>query len=88
MNRYQNQPWYVKLYRRVRYMPIAYLTYWYILIIWKLGGSKIEEKDWFLTAKSFTQHLKSMCIGYAEIKMKWYYSLDECRQEWKDNNGN
>jgi hypothetical protein len=76
-NRYQYQPWYIKLWRWIRYMPLAYLTYWYILITWKLKGSKIEEGDWFQTAKSFCYHLKTMCTCYAEMKMKWYYTIEE-----------
>lgn len=64
-DRFQDQPWYIKLWRYRHYLVIPYST-----IIYRYR-SKIAEKNWELA-----YHL---AIGDAQIKMNWFYTLDEVK---------
>lgn len=60
-DRYQHQPWYIKLWRR-RY---------YLLVPYKVLRSKIRNthEPWKV--------LWSIHIGLAQCAMKWTYTMDE-----------
>jgi hypothetical protein len=68
-SRFQDQPWYIKLWRYRHYLRIPYST-----IIYRYR-SKIAEKNW--------KYAYSIAIGDAQIKMKWYYSLEVVKERLK-----
>jgi|WetSurMetagenome_2_1015567.scaffolds.fasta_scaffold02484_16 hypothetical protein len=85
-DRYQFQPWYIKVYRRIRwYLPHAIVTS-YRLFLWLLQGAKIPEceKDWFKSRYHYAKHLWIMCSSLAHMKMKYYYTLDEVIQHCRE----
>lgn len=44
-NRYQFQPWYIKLYRRVRYQPCMLMAFACMLAVWAWHGFKTEHDE-------------------------------------------
>ena len=63
LDRFQYQPWYVKLWRYRHYMGIPYSAL----------------NMWFHTRNDDDLNFKncwSIAIGLAQVKMKWYYSWD------------
>lgn len=81
-NRYQYQPWYIKLWRRRWYL----WAYWLALIdtlCWLLKGCLPNEWDSGTGEKSYDSRwftLKCIWIfaeGRAEMKMEWWYSHEE-----------
>lgn len=62
-DRFQDQPWYIKLWRYRHYLRIPYST-----IIYRYR-SKIAEKNWKLAY--------DLAVCNAQIKMNWLYTLDE-----------
>ena len=62
-DRFQDQPWYIKLWRYRHYLSVPYSI---ILYRYK---TNMSEKSWKLA-----YHL---AIGDAQIKMNWIYTLDE-----------
>lgn len=65
-NRFQDQPWYIKLWRYRHYLRIPYST-----IIYRYR-SKIAEKNW--------KYAYSIAMGEAHYRMKWIYTLEEVRE--------
>ena len=65
-NLFQDQPWYIKLWRYRHYLRIPYNT-----IIYRYF-SNIADKKW--------KHAYSIAIGDAQIKMRWLYTLEEVRK--------
>jgi hypothetical protein len=65
-DRFQDQPWYIKLWRYRHYLRIPYST-----IIYRYR-SKIAEKNWKLAY--------DLSVGDAQIKMNWLYTLDEVKE--------
>lgn len=65
-NLFQDQPWYIKLWRYRHYLRIPYST-----IIYRYR-SKIAEKNW--------KYAYSIAIGDAQLKMRWVYSLQEVKE--------
>ena len=63
---FQDQPWYIKLWRYRHYLRIPYST-----IIYRYR-SKIAEKNW--------KYAYSIAIGDAQLKMRWIYSLQEVKE--------
>ena len=63
---FQDQPWYIKLWRYRHYLRIPYST-----IIYRYR-SKIAEKNW--------KYAYSIAIGDAQIKMRWVYTLQEVKE--------
>ena len=63
---FQDQPWYIKLWRYRHYLSIPYST-----IIYRYR-SKIAEKNW--------KYAYSIAIGDAQLKMRWVYSLQEVKE--------
>lgn len=60
-DRYQYQPWYIKLWRRRHYIPIP----WVAFKIWWKNSDTPWELAW------------SIAVGSAQILMKWHYTMDE-----------
>lgn len=65
-DRFQDQPWYIKLWRYRHYLRIPYST-----IIYRYR-SKIAEKNWKLAY--------DLAVGDSQIKMNWLYTLDEVKE--------
>ena len=65
-NRFQDQPWYVKLWRYRWYLKVPYdtLNYW--------------QKGRFHNGKLGLCY--SMAMGEAHYRMKWLYTLEEVRE--------
>jgi len=61
-NRYQNQPWYIKLWRRRHYLSVPYDAYqsWRA---WK--GDETFRTCW------------GVSIGMAQARMKWFFTIEE-----------
>ena len=62
-DRFQNQPWYIKLWRLRWYLKIPFHTITYRF------KSKFTDGEW---KKAY-----SLAIGDAQYKMKWIYTLQE-----------
>ena len=82
-NRYQNQPWYVRLWRRRYTLPVPYRA----VRSWlKLRGTPMfddpEWRDWTL------RDLWRLEIGSAHGQMKWYFSWDEVKQHLEERRSN
>ena len=70
-DRFQDQPWYIKLWRYRHYLRIPYST-----IIYRYR-SKIAEKNW--------KFAYDLAVGDAQIKMDWLYTLDEVMASLAEN---
>jgi len=89
-NRYQNQLWYIKLWRRRWYL----WTYWMALrdtIYWVFNGC--QPNEWVSSEDSYkdTRWFTFKCIwvfakGWAEMKMEWWYTMNECCQKARYGN--
>jgi phenolic acid decarboxylase len=66
-DRFQDQPWYVKLWRFRWYLKIPFDTITYRF------KSRFTDGEW---KKAY-----SLAIGDAQYKMKWFYTLDEAREK-------
>lgn len=62
-DRFQNQPWYIKLWRYRWYLKIPFGTIRYRF------NSSLCDREW---RKAY-----SMAIGDAQLKMKWYHTIEE-----------
>jgi hypothetical protein len=60
---FQDQPWYIKLWRYRYYLLIPYHTFLYRYF------TKMSEKNW--------KYAFSIAIGDAQVKMRWLYTLEE-----------
>ena len=65
-DRYQNQPWYIRLWRRRWYLAIPYWT----LLYWGNRWSDGEITDFHMARK--------LAVGQAQRNMKWWYTMEEC----------
>lgn len=75
-DRYQHQPWYVKLWRRRHYVPIPYTT----IRIWLAERKRPleDEDDWLLSFKSCW----GLATGLAQANMNWVYDWDEVKNRF------
>jgi hypothetical protein len=66
-NRFQDQPWHIKLWRFRWYLkiPLDAIRYRY--------KSRFSDGEW---KKAY-----SLAIGDAQYKMKWLYTLEEAREK-------
>lgn len=62
-DRFQNQPWYIKLWRYRWYLKIPFVTIHYRF------NSNLCDREW---KKAY-----SIAIGDAQLKMKWYHTMEE-----------
>jgi hypothetical protein len=65
VERYQYQPWYIKLWRHYHYLSVP----WEIFIYWITSKKKQRRLNFDLFLK--------ILIGEADIRMKWYYTSEE-----------
>ena len=63
-NRFQDQPWYVKLWRYRWYLKVPFDT----VRIYFANKKFVEDKLYFAY---------SLAMGEAHIKMNWLYTMDE-----------
>lgn len=71
-DRFQFQPWYIKLWRYRWYLKIpfdALRLWWYNRNSNRKDGEKLSWK-----------HCWSIAKGSAQCPMKWYYTWDECQK--------
>jgi len=68
-DRYQFQPWYIKLWRRRHYLRIPYSAF-RMVILTRCG----ERPFSFRTAWS-------VAIGLADVKMNWVYDWNEIKKK-------
>jgi len=71
-NRYQNQPWYIKLWRRRWYLPIPYRA---VRIYLRTSRDDMSWRNCWGLAK-----------GLAQGPMEWWYTMDEVRDYLGDKN--
>lgn len=72
-NRYQNQNWLVKLWRRRYYLPIPFVA---IKIWWHERNREMrDEHDWSLTFKQSW----GLATGLAQVPMNWVYDWDDMK---------
>jgi len=74
--RYQEQPWYIRVWRRRWYLLIPYNT-----LHWYKSTTKETIKDMDVTRLSFCY---DMAIADAQIKMEWWYTMEEVMDHLKD----
>lgn len=68
-DRYQYQPWYIKLWRRRHYIPIPIVA-----LLAYLGRPSFEDGD--VPSFKVCWHL---AIGLAQVKMNWLHDWEEVR---------
>ena len=68
MDRYQNQRWYIKFWRRKYYILIPYRAIKFWILNRKSNDSISFETCWKIS------------IGLAQADMKWYYEWDEVKK--------
>ena len=71
--RYQNCPWYVRLWRRRHYIPIPYYT----VRTWWLNRNDEEPLSF--------RNAWSISTGMAQMRMNWLYDWDEIRQRYENH---
>lgn len=85
-DRYQCQPWYIKLWRKryYWYMPFGTLRAMFIYLTNK--EFREDEKEWGNTNvfRYAAMHWK-IEKGLAQVKMKWYYTWDEVKERLNFN---
>lgn len=64
-NRFQDQPWHIKIWRYRWYFRIPYDTLRYYFV----NKDKYEDDSLFIAYK--------LAFGDAQLRMKWYYTLEE-----------
>jgi hypothetical protein len=68
-DRYQNQPWHVRLWRCRHYLPVPYRT----LRSWTLGLLGGSPEPWGLPWGLYW----SIHVGMAQSRMRYYYTVEE-----------
>ena len=71
INRYQLQPWYVRLWRRRYYLPVPFKTF----RVWFKNRGRVED-DGFTYPFGLCWSLE---IGLAQSKMEYYWTWDEVK---------
>lgn len=74
-DRFQNQPWYIRLWRRRYYFNVPFDAI----------------SNWWRTRKVPALNFGfgncwSIAVGTSHFKMKWYYTSDELKEKMKDWN--
>ena len=70
-NRFQSQPWYIKLWRYRWYLTIPHVTIRCWWVEWRRPLD--DEDDWKMT---FAQSW-GLAKGLAQIPMGWWFTMDE-----------
>ena len=76
-DRYQNQSWYIRLWRRRYYILVPFVAFrmWYGLLWTRKVPLPQDDYSFDLCWK--------LAKGLAQGKMKWYYTMDEVKERWK-----
>jgi len=85
-NRYQYQNNFVKYYRWLKYRPLSIVCFIVFVIVWFIKGAKIpdEERVWFSNRGEFIYHVWFVHKSICEMKMEYYYTLDEVFKDLKN----
>ena len=77
-DRYQYQPWYVKLWRKRHILPVPFraLRWWMKALQKPLYDENGYRRDTFYICYSIER-------GMADYNMKHYYTLEEVQQDFK-----
>lgn len=67
-DRYQNQPWHIRLWRRRHQLTVPYVA----LRLYLRGSTSDSTRPW-----SSAWH---WALGEADLAMKWYYTGDEIEE--------
>lgn len=73
-NRYQSQPWYVRLYRRLRHQPLSWLWFLWVVFLWALKGCPAEH-DW--SRRALLDFMWSVAKSKWTIAAGWWYTTEE-----------
>jgi len=76
-NRYQNQPWYVRLWRRRHYLrvPFDFLRY-------QLRSNQAKDAFFGDCAPGERRRFNwGLAIGCAQVRMNWVYDWEEIRRD-------
>jgi hypothetical protein len=76
--RYQHQPWYIKLWRRRFYLKAYY--YWLV----GLHHTDAIDSEHKMPWKRYQRFRWDMEIGSAQFEMGYYYTLDEVKEKEKN----
>jgi hypothetical protein len=76
--RYQDCPWYVRLWRRRWYLMVPIWTIQYFKTPWTNEDGSLGEESWNTWSLSY-----SIAVGEAQGKMRWYYTMDEVRERFQ-----
>jgi len=77
--RYQHQPWYVKIWRRVKYqwnLPWVAFSIWRWEKIKSLSDDHHERMSW--------RNCWGLANGLSQVKMNWVYDWEEVKDRWFD----
>lgn len=78
-NRYQFQPWYVKLYRWLRWKPYWTVRSVIVFVLWVADGQRAAE---FVDGGRMTREETAWAIwserNLADFQMGHYWSIKEC----------
>ncbi len=82
-NRYQCQPFYIKVCRWLRWKPITILKAVWRVIWWYTCGGVVpkEDKDWFSNRWDYVKMIWRISMSDASYKMKHYYTMEEVMAE-------
>jgi len=78
-NRYQYQPWYIKLWRRRHYIPIPFVAASIYLASERARMKSVllsADEDWVPLS---WRNSWSIAIGLAQVKMNWLHDWSEIR---------
>jgi len=76
--RYQDSPWYVRLWRRRWYLTIPFWTFQNWRSLWRENdGSLAKEDPWLTWNLAY-----AIAIGEAQAQMHWYYTMEEVEERF------
>lgn len=86
-NRWQYQPWYVKLYRWVKFILPYYPRGWVYYLGGRLGVWRPEtdhEKEVFISPRLYAKHLWTMLMSEVRYAAGHYYTSEEMVQRVRE----
>jgi hypothetical protein len=81
--RYQESPWFIRVYRWLRWRPLYAVKTWLAVRRWKKAGSNLAPTAFvfFKTPEQYKEFIGILYRGAAEMKMQYYYTHEEVRKE-------
>lgn len=85
-NRYQFQPWYVRLYRRAKYQPVAIFAFFVWLGWWAskacpVAYTELEDSTYYYESRWSTIKLAWIVLAKSwTIPAQYYFTLEEAVQ--------